>query len=479
MGLDQIRHIVTLMFENRSFDNLLGELYPRNTPHFEGVGRTNIANMFRGAPFWPHHGTDMIQPFPNPNEEYRFVYRQMFDDFVSLSPPPNPPGIPPMSGFVQDYSTAPASQGKSPDPENIMKFFKPDDVPVISTLARSYAVCDHWFCSIPSQTNCNRSFVHAGTSSGFVDNNGFLNNTPTIFNLLSDAGKTWQIYYGNGLRFMSNAYATQKQLIPFQDTNFSPFSQFYTDIKTKETFPSYVFIEPNYIWMDTYPENDQHPEAAIMSNPQHPSNVLFGEKLLFDVFTALTQSKEWDSTLLIVLFDEHGGTFDHVAPPSAVPPDTMKDPSTDFPFNRLGIRVPAVVISPLIDEFTISNTVYDHTSVIRTVSNTFGLKKTLGKREENANDLSSVINRTTPRKDLPIIPVRPTPEVTPELVASFADLPLNDMQKTMIVMAMRQASTIAPTAAAAIVEPPEAIVTHADAWRVLGKLKVIEAAMRA
>src|SRR5207249_1706358 len=122
----------------------------------------------------------------------------------------------------------------------------------------------------------------------------------------------------------------------------------------------------------------------------HPSNVLFGEQLLFDVFTALTKSPVWPSMLLIVLFDEHGGTFDHVPPPAAVSPDRKVIPKSKpggsgFPFDRLGVRVPAVLVSPLIKAGTISNTIYDHTSVIKTVINTFGLKTTLRKREEKAN----------------------------------------------------------------------------------------------
>ncbi len=392
-----------------------------------------------------------------------------------------------MSGFVTDYSTAPAAAGKQPYPPNIMNYFQPEDVPVISGLAKGYAVCDHWFCSIPSQTLCNRSYAAAGTSSGYVNNTWandgvFYNNTNTIFNLLGLRSVPWSVYAAGGDWRMSNTYLTQATLW-FEYSHFFDLSQFYKDIQNEKTFPSYAFIEPNYLWQQGNPENDEHPEAGLIDDPNHPSNVLFGEKLLFDIFTALTKSPAWSSTLFIVTFDEHGGTFDHAVPPSAVSPDGISIPrskpgGSDFPFNRLGIRVPAVAISPLIDAGTISNTVYDHTSIIKTVINAFGLNTTLLKREEQANDLSSVINRTTPRTDIPKITPRPTPPATFEMAAKYADVPLNGLQKAMMLALMRVVKERAPALAAGVVEPPEAIVTHSDAWRLLAKVKSVEAALR-
>jgi phospholipase C len=486
--LSQIKHIVVLMFENRSFDNMLGALYPEGTPNFDGVWNTKKPNVFHGKEFWPAHGSDMIQPFPDPNEEYQFVYRQMFDDFMSYWPPADPPEPASMSGFVTDYSLVQPVDGKAPVLQNIMNHFQPEDVPVISQLAKAYAVCDHWFCSIPSQTNCNRSFAAAGTSSGWVNNSDglipFINATETIFNLLGSDG-SWRVYSAGGAWEVSNTYAFQAQLW-WETKHFFDLDQFYCDIQDETTFPSYTFLEPNYMWQVGPPvraENDEHPESGNVNVPGHPSNVLLGEALLFNIFTALTKSPGWDSTLFIVTFDEHGGTFDHAVPPSAVSPDGIVIPKgqlgySGFPFDRLGVRVPAVVISPLIEAGTISNTVYDHTSIIKTVINTFGMNTTLLKREEQANDLSGVVNRTTPRTDIPQITPRPTPLTTPEMAARFADVPLNGLQKSMMLALMRVVQERAPAAAAAVVEPPEAIVTHADAWRLLAKVKAIAPAMR-
>lgn len=484
MPLSQIKHIVTLMFENRSFDNVLGALYPKGTPNFEGVWNTKNPNVWNGKEYWPKHGTNMIVPFPDPNEEYQYVYRQMFDDFSSKWPSAHPKGTPPMSGFVRDYATPPKGAPKR-NPPDIMNYFEPADVPVISGLAAGYAVCDHWFCSIPTQTLCNRSYVHAGTSSGYVNNDWdygvFTNDTETVFNLLSRARKNWRVYAGGG-KLLSGTLLTQRQLWGLSG-HFFGLDRFYEDVQHEKTFPPYVFLEPNYIWMDDNPENDEHPEAGLINIPGHPSNVLYGEQLLFDIFTALTKSPAWNSTLFIIIFDEHGGTFDHVPPPKAVSPDGVVIPhskpgGSGFPFNRLGVRIPAVLVSPLIKAGTISNTLYDHTSVIKTALETVGLKKTLLEREAKANDLSGAINLSKPRTDIPKITPRPTPVVTRELVASFADVPLNDLQSAMIWLAQQYAQAKAPAAATPLVEPPQAIRTHADAWRVLAKLKAIEPALR-
>ena len=481
-SLSQIKHIVVLMFENRSFDNVLGSLYPQGTKNFEGVWNTQNANVWNGAQYRPVHGTDMIQPFPDPNEEYQFIYRQLYNDFKSAWPPQEPHCVPQMDGFVCDYATAP---GKPQSPPNIMNYFEPADVPVISGLATGYAVCDHWFCSIPSQTLCNRSFIQAGTSSGYVNNTWpgdgvFLNASPTIYNLLSRKHVNWRVYSGGGW-FMSNTLLTQIELWGLTG-HFFDLAQFYTDIQSEATFPSYIFLEPNYLWMDGNPENDEHPEAGLIDNPQHPSNVLYGEQLLFDIFTALTKSPAWSSTLFVVLFDEHGGTFDHVVPPKTVSPDgivipTNKPGGSNFAFDRLGVRVPAVVVSPLIASGTISSLVYDHTSVIRTVMETFGIPGRLLKREAQANDLSSVIG-TTLRTDIPTITPRPVPPATQELSNAFANVPLTEFQRTMVRSAMRFTVRKAPAAAAAIVEPQENIQTHADAWRVLRKMNVASPSLR-
>lgn len=475
MAFSDIEHIIVVMMENRSFDNVLGALYPSSST-FDGVGNTALPNLWQGNPYWPVHGTDLTQPDPDPNEEFQFVYHQMFSRPLVIendgSAAPPPPPEPTMQGFVADYATA-----KHVDPANapvIMNYFEPGDVPILSTLAQQYAVCDHWFASVPTQTFCNRSFVHAGTSSGWVNNEWgsllhldlhfLVNDTPTIFNLLEGAGVPWRVYYGGPL-FLCNAFITQKQLEPFAFTRFSEMTDFYRDVQgPAKSFPSYVFIEPNFVGNFIYgPENDEHPQASPLEF-EGPSSVMHGEKLLRDIFTAVTANAElWSSTMIVVLFDEHGGTFDHVPPPHAVRPDHVVIPGNvpggyGFTFDRYGVRVPAAVISPWIAKGQTSNTVYDHTSVLATVMNRFlgGVTDALGKRTAAATDLSALAGDTL-RSDVPQLP--PVNTGTTFDASTVANLPLTDFQRASIRLGLRRMASLAPEA---IVDLADALLTTHD-----------------
>lgn len=346
-----------------------------------------------------------------------------------------------MQGFVIDYANA-ISQANAEaqkhnqqpfdvDPGIIMNCFPPSSLPVINGLAQAYAVCDYWFSSVPTETFPNRSFVHAATSSGNVYNTWktgphfwdvgiFINDTTTIYNLLEEATPkvSWKVYHGSPL-LMCNAFLCQEQLwdFGFSDNRFFPFEQFLTDVKTPGALPSYTFIEPNFLCSQKYgPENDMHPAYAIVDTGA-PTNVLYGDKLIYDIYTALRESDYWEKTLLIITFDEHGGCFDHVPtpPPPACSPDGVVIPpdvpgGSGFEFNRFGVRVPAVLVSPWIEEGTICHTQFDHTSVIKTVSNKWLGGKSLNNRDAAANDVSEVLTLSAPRTDTPnITPITPPP----------------------------------------------------------------------
>ncbi|MDE3137419.1 MAG: phosphoesterase [Acidobacteriota bacterium] len=436
--LNQIEHVVVLMLENRSFDNLLGWLYdPTNPPpfdkvppNFEGVSGKNLSN-----PEAPNStkrlpvakGSDLTAPNPDPGEPYQDVYAQLFGPldappFDQVPPDPSEPAT--MQGFLYNY----AKQPHVTDPSIIMNCFTPASVPVLASLAHYYGLCDHWFSSIPTQTLCNRSFVHAGTSSGYVNNEGdngiiFVNDTTTVFDLLAGAGKTWKIYCG-GWIFTSLALLTQENLwLPaIEGGRFSHLDDFVADA-SKGKLPHYSFLEPNYIdslWWG--PENDMHPEANAIEL-YGPSNVAEGERLLYKVYRALRESPDWDKTLLIVLFDEHGGCYDHVRPPTstecpfAISPDDKVIPpgqpgGSGFRFDRLGVRVPAIVVSPFTSAGTILNDAFDHTSVLSTLVNRFDLPSgRLGMRQEKAPDVSAALTLPNPRTDDPPIPQPPPPSL--------------------------------------------------------------------
>jgi phospholipase C len=443
--LSQINHIVVLMLENRSFDNILGWLYDDdNKPPFDkvppgqtfnGVSGKDLSNPRSGGGV-AHvgKGTVMTDPFPDPHEPYDQVYAQMYNQNPPPTPIPDTTAQPNMQGFVINYADAinQATVGKvgvphPPDPGIIMNCFTPESLPVINGLANAYAVCDSWFSSVPTQTFPNRSFVHAATSSGYVYNSWktgrhlwdigmLLNKTTTIYDLLAEAKVSWKIYHG-GPFLLCNALLIQEKLWKYTllGKHFFPMEQFLEDAKRTNGLPAYSFIEPNMMCSQKYgPENDMHPAYAI-TNTGAPTNVLYGEELIYTIYNALKQSPDWNSTLLIITFDEHGGCYDHVPPaPLATPPDDHVIPpdqpgGSGFTFHRFGVRVPAVLVSPLIKQGTICNTQFDHTSIIKTVANRWLDGQHLTERDKAASDLSEVLTLSEPRTDNPDIKRNPPP----------------------------------------------------------------------
>ncbi|HJU55480.1 MAG TPA: alkaline phosphatase family protein [Pyrinomonadaceae bacterium] len=459
--LNRINHIVVLMMENRSFDNVLGWLYdPANVPRgqsFEGVSGKKLCNPLPGGgEACVGKGTVMTDPFPDPNEPYDQVYAQMFNQNPPPTPIPNTTDVPNMQGFVINYADAInlAYTGKigiqpPPEPGIIMNCFTPETLPVINGLAQAYAVCDHWFSSVPTQTFPNRSFVHAATSSGYVYNSWktgqhlwdvgmLINKTQTIYNLLEEKGVSWKIYHGGPL-LLCNALLIQEELWKFGlfGVRFSPMAQFLEDAKQPGGLPAYSFIEPNMMCSKKYgPENDMHPAYAI-TDTGAPTNVLYGELLIHTVYQALRCSPNWESTLFIITFDEHGGCYDHVPPGGATPPDDKiiapdQPGGSGFLFNRYGVRVPAVLVSPLIEQGTVCNTVFDHTSIIKTVSNRWLDGQNLTNRDLNATDVSEVLTLSEPRTD--------TADLTPRPITfeGCGEQPLSTMHRHLLAAAARR-----------------------------------------
>jgi phospholipase C len=441
-NLKKIKHVVVLMLENRSFDNLLGWLYEGETPPrgqaFEGLNWdlwNPLANIDSdGNPFTEKVGVrkngaefiingrkknappvDYTLPTPDPGEGFRDTTHQLYGNYIVDEVfPPTPLAI----GFVDNYKNAMLNGtytfGDAPtDPREIMNCYTPKQTPVLSTLAKKFAVCDQYYCSIPSQTLPNRDFVHAATSTGYVNNDP--NNqcdSKTIYNQIQEAidgGRedlSWAIYSGFSKDKKTDKWApfslTRLTMVQIQDKkydgNFKVTGEFFKDAKAG-TLPSYSFLEPQF----SGPlQNDQHP----------PSDIRSGEKLIADVYNAVKSSPQWKETLLIITYDEHGGCYDHSPPTEkAEPPTGEKDGITiptgqlGFLFQRFGVRVPTVVISPYIEEGTIARpsgwVPFDHTSIIKTVQNCLGLEGCLTNRDKNAPDLSCILTLKNPRRDLP------------------------------------------------------------------------------
>lgn len=453
-NLHKINHIVVLMLENRSFDNMLGFLgiSEGGKQKVNGVAGKNLSNPIP-AYARPSNGiktipvgieTVMTNPNPDPGEEYAHVNTQLFGQVIpeenyykpfSASPYNLPERRSytkaPMNGFVTDYiNNFNAERGHMPTYEEyrvVMNCHAETSLPVLSTLAREYAVFDAWFASVPSQTLCNRSFLHCATSMGYVLNSPYyhwlMHDTPTIFNRIEekqDPSVTWKIYYDK-LDIVSSTGLLHRPLWKYWKTNFFHMEDFEQDALTGN-LPSYSFIEPRF-FID---HNDQHPPIGDILET---SSVLAGELLIKRVYEAVRNGKGWDQTLLIITFDEHGGCYDHVSPPAAIPPDPQSPVGEQgFRFDRLGLRVPTVMVSPYIKKGTVISDVHDHTSILKVLCERWDLEP-LTERDKHAKSFTRVLNRESARCDKPTITARKY-----FVPRSSLDEPINHLQKAILLI---------------------------------------------
>jgi phospholipase C len=371
-----IQHLVVLMLENRAFDHMLGFLKNSN-PNIDGLTGTewNPSNPLNPTDHITVSPTAEFVLDPDPGHSLPDTNTQLFS---SLSGPP-PVGAS-NAGFIWDYS----QQHPAPvDPTIIMKCFDPAKLPVLTTLAQEFAVCDAWFSSVPGPTWPNRFFAHAATSKGFITNSQFNNyDMPTIFESLAAQGLTWRDYYHD----FSQTWSLQRLQTPANRINFKSFGRFKSDAQNG-TLPNYAFIEPKYFSFFGQ-ANDQHP----------PHDMRAGEKLIARVYEALRHSPQWPNTMLVVTYDEHGGTYDHVLPPAATPPDAN---TSQFAFDRYGVRVPAVIVSPFVPAGTVLHDLFDHTSIPATLAGLFTLPAFLTARDAAANTFAGVASLTAARTSLP------------------------------------------------------------------------------
>ena len=438
-------HVVVLMFENRSFDNMLGWLYTadeKSAAEFNGLAQGSYSNPGPDGlniPAYVYEGsTDKIMqaPQPDPGEHYPHVNTQLFNVIDppgnadvrtnGLQPPYNTPpaGMKPNNlGFVSDFIVNfRITKGREPTPAEYrvaMGGFNPRMMPVLSTLAREFAVYDAWHAAVPSQTFCNRLFFHASTSHGFVTNHGgdsyykWINGpaAPTIFNRLEDAGVPWRVYYDGSQLTSLTGLLHAPSLQQYWKTNFREMAQFYVDADAGD-LPAYSFIEPRMV----FNHNDMHPPwgehvaetdvkvdgdtIALYSSAL--SDVRAGDELVQNVYdavrtSALKKGSNAINTALFITFDEHGGTYDHVPPPAATAPDNTGPGEMGFGFDRLGLRVPTIVVSAYTAANTVIHDEMHHGSVINTLSRQHGLRP-LTARDEEANPIFNAVNLIEPRQ---------------------------------------------------------------------------------
>jgi phospholipase C len=360
------------MLENRSFDHMLGALQA-SIPDLDGVRagspRTNRDVLGRAIPQLPI-ATDIVDPDPKHGKAN--VLAQIDHD---------------NGGFVQDFQRA-YPDWTEDQVQSVMAYHNEDSLSAHHRLARSFAVCDKWFSSVPGPTWTNRLFAMSGTSMGRVKMpegvfhpNVHKYSQPSVFRRLNEARRSYRIYYGD----FPLALLLQDCRTFSARKHFSPLTDFTVDAAGDESqFPDFVFIEPRYL----LGANDDH--------PPHPISA--GESLLGQVYQAiLANTPLWESTLLVVGFDEHGGFYDHVVPPAATPPDGHAE---EYTFDNYGVRVPTLFISPWIEPQVI-HTECDHTALLKSLQVKWNLGG-MGQRVAGAADILSDIRlAAAPRTDLP------------------------------------------------------------------------------
>ena len=361
-GLDNLKHIVVLMMENRSFDHMLGSLTGVN-PQIDGI-TTQLSNPdTTGAAVQPLPLAQFQgQVDPDPDHHFPAVDMQIFGGDTS------PNRVANMQGFVKSYFNQQKDVGHS---QKIMYYFAQNQLPVLTTLALEFAVFNRWFASIPGPTICNRAFAHYGTSFGRVDMNpiDIIEPFKSIYDRLINANPkhTAKLYYYD----TTSSTMEVANLLQNEPELFGTYQQFLSDCSAGN-LPDYSFIEPNYSDHDT----DSGEEVASDQHPDH--NIEAGELYIASVYNAIKQNPNlWQSTVLLVVYDEHGGIYDHVVPPACTPDQftaSANDTGTGqpFAFDRLGVRVPAILISPWIPKgMVVDGRVFDHASIPATITKFF------------------------------------------------------------------------------------------------------------
>jgi len=348
------------MMENRSFDNMLGSLKAIN-PAIDGISDELSNPDTTGAIVKPQPLAEFQgQLIPDPDTHFAAVDLQIFSGNTHPNRRAN------MQGFVKSYFNRVRDVRHS---QMIMYYFKRTDLPVLTTLALEFAVFNRWFASIPGPTVCNHSFAHYGTSFGSVGMS-LLNVNESVkstFERLTHErpGHSAKLYYYD----MSSSVLGIMNLPRKEPRLFGTYERFLSDCETG-TLPDYSFVSPNYSDHDSA-------RGCEVASDQHPDHdVQAGEVFIASVYNAIKNSPLWPNTALLIVYDEHGGLYDHVVPPVCIPDQfaaSVNDIGTGMPFvfDRLGVRVPAILVSPWIPKGTVVNRVFDHASIPATVTNFF------------------------------------------------------------------------------------------------------------
>ena len=411
----RIKHIFVLMLENRSYDHMLGFAGLSGVDAANGAPTTadgltgNEFNTFQGVKYSvvPPGAPDVTVA---PGHNFPDALEQLCGQYAQY---PNGGPYPEVNntGFVSSLF----HNGYSDRPGDIMQCFKREHVPILRTLAEEFAVCDRWFCSMPGPTEPNRYFLHAASSSDYDDSppgwklgEGSVNHFGgidfeggNIFDALDRADIETRIYSGDNFPVVGELEGVSNTF------DVHDFDNLADDLQDSDFGYGFIHIEPRYFdgLVDTSNTNFGN------GNSQHPTGgVAAGERLIKATYEAIRNSPHWESSMLIVTYDEHGGFYDHVAPGPAGPTGSTGS-MHGFKFDQLGARVPAVVVSPLIPRGLIEHRLLEHCSVIKTVCDLFDVPYLQPARDlKGVCGLLHLAQLPAPRAD--------TPERLPEAVVS-------------------------------------------------------------
>jgi phospholipase C len=400
-----IKHIVLLMLENRSFDQMLGCMPGVDGVSYENANEDSEGNRYHQQsnaqnilPIDPPHSLRSVlaqlnagEPFSDPKMPIDFMkwletghhtmaslisvvqeaWRRFRDRYFAMARP--------MSGFVKQFATTYPERSHE-ERQQIMSYFARGRLPALHALAEHFTICDRWFSSVPGPTWANRLFLHSGTSAGTTwmphgppqSVLPYMFNQRTIYDELAEHKFSWRVYFHDFPQVLALANMRKPQSRP----HIVSIEQWEDDLRNSAmSFPFFSFIEPAYFDFNV-PGNDDHP----------PHDTQEAQNLISQVYNTLRKSAIWDHSLLIITYDEHGGFYDHVTPDSVIAPDDLQD---EYNFNQYGVRVPALLVSPYASKSVYKETL-DHTSIGAYLVEQFGISP-LGARMADAKSFSDAL----------------------------------------------------------------------------------------
>jgi phospholipase C len=394
----KVKTVILLMFENRSFDHMLGHLSLENiNPQINGLKEPleQYLNIFGTRPYYPYKlngETPLTCDIPH---EYDFVktqisWNQDTNNFL-------------MNGFVEAY--AKSSKAEPAKEAETMGYFSSDQVPVTSFLARNYCTCDNWFCSLPTSTQPNRTMAFTGDSSIYRTGIQKISIKNNLFHWLNISGIDWRVYHDYISFFVLYPQLWDHMFGP----KFCNYKKFKVDwqAEKKESDPRLIIIEPTY---------HDCPHFNKQPNDNHsPLSIGWGEIFLQDVYETIISNKDrWKDTVMIVYYDEHGGFYDH-EPPPIIGYKTIGHHI--YKFDSLGPRIPALIISPLVKKGDVCKSLFDHTSVLQFLTEVFTNGKQFSdnvelRKKNKIKSISEALNDETLSPGIPC----PSFQINPQAI---------------------------------------------------------------